>query len=156
MRDSDRSVRSPVDRRRFITTAGAAGVTLLAGCGGGDDGGAEETTEAAADAEPADQTDTEAADGQTDTVAGGTFTLEYVDVDGDRTAEHFQPVIDELNSEYDTQISLNFREIPYDNMKQQLLTRVGAGDEPDVATVSGPRRDTRSRGRSMRARVPST
>jgi len=135
MRDSDRSVRSPVDRRRFITTAGAAGVTLLAGCGGGDDGGAEETTEAAADAEPADQTDTEAAGGQTDTASGGTFTLEYVDVDGDRTAEHFQPVIDELNSEYDTQISLNFREIPYDNMKQQLLTRVGAGDEPDVAAI---------------------
>lgn len=134
MMDPDRSVRSRVNRRRFITTAGAAGVSLLAGCGSDGDADAENGA-AEAQQETDTETETDAEGTQTDTVSDTTFTLEYVDVDGDRTAEHFQPVIDELNSEYNAQISLNFREVPYDNMKQQLLTRVGAGDEPDVAAI---------------------
>lgn len=110
------SDRFRVNRRRFVKAAGAAGVTgLLAGCSSDDQAASEGTT--------------------TTTKSGGSFTLEYVDVDGDRKKEHFTPIIDELNKQYDASISLDFREVPYDNMKKQLLTEVGAGDEPDVAAI---------------------
>ncbi|MFC7078059.1 extracellular solute-binding protein [Haloarcula halophila] len=127
---SDSSPRTDVKRRRFIKAAGVTGVTaLLSGCGG-DSGGGTET-------DGSDNTDTAGGDGgtTTDTMTAESFTLEYVDVDGDRAKEHFAPVIDELNGEYDTDISLNFREIPYGNMRQQLLTRVGGGNAPDVAAI---------------------
>jgi len=66
---------------------------------------------------------------------GEQITLEYVDVAGTRSAETFQPVLDQLNEEYDAEIRLEFNEIPFENMLQQLLTRVGGGNAPDVAAL---------------------
>lgn len=142
MSDSDGGPRPNVNRRRFLKTAGATGVLgLLAGCGSGGGGGGAppETTEGgdgggSGDGSTPTQTPTQTPT-PTDVKTAGSFTLEYVDVDGDRKKEHFMPVIEELNGEYDVNISLNFREIPYGNMKQQLLTRVGGGNAPDVAAI---------------------
>lgn len=107
MTDSARPGRFGPDRRTFLETVGASGLAALAGCLGFSNGPSNSSG----------------------------FTLEYVDVDGDRKEEHFKPVIDELNSQYDTKIKLNFRELPYNNMKKQLLTRVGGGNPPDVAAI---------------------
>jgi multiple sugar transport system substrate-binding protein len=133
MTDSPGGQRQNVKRRRFLKTAGATGVLgLLAGCGGGDtttgDGDGAEPTETATETTTPTQT-------PTDTKTAESFTREYVDVDGDRAKEHFMPIIEELNGKYDADISLNFREIPYGNLKKQLLTRVGADDAPDVAAI---------------------
>ncbi|WP_136689210.1 ABC transporter substrate-binding protein [Halorhabdus amylolytica] len=128
MVDSDQHTDSLVNRRRFVKAAGVTGVAgLLAGCSGGD----STTTNGGGNGN--------GGNGNGGTTTGNqtskTFTLEYIDVDGDRTKEMFMPVIEELNSKYDAEISLNFREVPYGNYKKQLLTRVGGGNAPDVAAI---------------------
>lgn len=65
----------------------------------------------------------------------GQVTIEYVDVAGTRSKETFQPVLDQLNREYDADVRMKFTEIPYENMRKQLLTRVGGGNAPDVAAI---------------------
>lgn len=65
----------------------------------------------------------------------GTVRLEYVDVSGMRTKEAFQPVIDQLNGRFDATIELEFIEIPYENLQQKLLTRIGGGNAPDIAAI---------------------
>lgn len=72
---------------------------------------------------------------RTSNPSNGTITLEYVDVAGARSKEVFQPVVDELNDLYSTDIRLEFTEIPYENMKRQLLTRLGGGNAPDIAAI---------------------
>lgn len=64
-----------------------------------------------------------------------TITLEYVDVAGERSREIFDPIIDDLNDDYDETIELRFNEIPYENMLSQLQTRVGGGNAPDIAAI---------------------
>ncbi|WP_276270849.1 extracellular solute-binding protein [Haloarcula litorea] len=125
---ADSSPRTDLKRRQFIEAAGATGVTaLLAGCGGDGGGGTPTDGDGGSDGSGGGTT--------TDTKTSESFTLEYVDVDGDRAKKHFTPVIEELNGKYDADISLRFREIPYGNMKKQLLTRVGGGNAPDVAAI---------------------
>ena len=101
--------RSFGSRRSVLSAVGAGGLTALAGCTG------------------------------TGNILGGTgsgpITLEYVEVAGSRSRETFQPVVDALNDDYDETIELEFTEIPYENMRSQLQTRVGANDAPDVAAV---------------------
>ncbi len=68
--------------------------------------------------------------------SGGTgITLEYVEVAGARTKETFQPIVDELNAAYDDEVDLQFTQIPYENMRSQLQTRVGGGNAPDIAAL---------------------
>lgn len=66
---------------------------------------------------------------------GGRVTIQYVDVSGSRSRDAFQPVIDELNDEHGSTIDLEFTELPYANMRSQLMTRVGGANAPDVAAI---------------------
>lgn len=61
--------------------------------------------------------------------------IEYVDVAGVRSEETFQPVLDELEERHGVTIDLDFVEIPYENVRRQLLTRVGGANAPDIAAI---------------------
>lgn len=61
--------------------------------------------------------------------------LEFLEVAGARSEATFDPVVTALNERFDREIELAFTEIPYENMRSQLQTRVGGGDPPDVATI---------------------
>ena len=66
---------------------------------------------------------------------GRSVTLEYVDVAGVRSAEVFQPAVDAVNEAHDDTVELQFSEVPYADMKQTLLTRLGGDNPPDVAAI---------------------
>lgn len=75
-------------------------------------------------------------------IGGGGFagdpdhvTIEYADVAGERSADVFQPAVTELEERHGTTIDLVFTEIPYEEMRRQLLTRVGGGNPPDIAAI---------------------
>lgn len=100
-------------RRAFLRATGVSALAGFAGCSGG---GPSNPSDAAGSKQ-------------------GAITLEYVDVAGTRSREVFQPVVDELNERYDATIELQFTEIPYENVKSQLLTRLGGGNAPDLAAI---------------------
>lgn len=64
-----------------------------------------------------------------------TVPIEYVDVAGVRSRETFQPVVAALESRHDVTVDFQFTEIPYENIRRQLLTRVGGGNAPDIAAI---------------------
>ena len=99
----------PLSRRALLATVGSAGLVSAPGCTG-----------------------SPGVWGSGDT---GAVTIEYVEVAGSRERETFQPVVDELNAAHDEEITLEFTEIPYENMRSQLQTRVGGGNPPDVAAI---------------------
>lgn len=104
----------PINRRRFLRSIGAGiGLGASAGC--------------------------QNQDGSRGTPLGttrrGTITIEYVDVAGARSESVFDPLMEELNAEFDDQINVQITSLPYDNMKRQLTTRVGGGNPPDVAAL---------------------
>lgn len=113
-----------IGRRSFLrstSAVGAASLVALSGCsgagtGGGDTGESPTGTPVGA-------------------VRQGSVTIEYVDVSGDRSAELYEPVLEELSTTHGREIELSFVEVPYENLKRQLLTRVGGGDAPDVAAI---------------------
>lgn len=61
--------------------------------------------------------------------------IEYVDVAGVRSKETFRPVIETLEDRHDITVDFQFTEIPYENIRRQLLTRVGGGNAPDIAAI---------------------
>jgi hypothetical protein len=62
-------------------------------------------------------------------------SLEYVDVSGERSKAHFDPIIQQLESDFNTEIELSFTEVPYENLRSTLLTRIGGGNAPDIAAI---------------------
>lgn len=64
-----------------------------------------------------------------------TVPIEYVDVAGSRSKEMFRPAIARLEERHDVTVDFQFTEIPYENIRRQLLTRVGGGNAPDVAAI---------------------
>ena len=64
-----------------------------------------------------------------------TVPIEYVDVAGVRSKETFQPVIERLEARHDITVNFRFSEIPYENIRRQLLTRVGGSNAPDIAAI---------------------
>lgn len=63
------------------------------------------------------------------------MTIEYVDVAGVRSKETFQPAVEALEERHDVIVDFQFTEIPYENIRRQLLTRVGGGNAPDLAAI---------------------
>lgn len=94
-------------RRRYLGALGSLGAGALGGCSwlGGAGNGADEVT------------------------------IELVDVLGDRDADTYRPVVDRLAAEHGVDVTLEFTEVPYEDIKRTLQTRVGGGNPPDVAAV---------------------
>ncbi|MFB6219890.1 MAG: extracellular solute-binding protein [Halolamina sp.] len=110
---SERAGAGPTtDRRGYLRAVGGVGAVGLAGCGG-------------------------RGEERRGTVTGtdGTTVLELVDVAGSRSKDHYQRVVDELNASSGPTVELEFTEIPYNSMRQQLLTQAGGGDPPDIAAI---------------------
>lgn len=124
---SKRGGKTVTKRRAFLKTTGVAATAALAGCGGDGGDGDDTTTETTTGGMTTTSTSTTA---QTQSV-----TLNYVDVDGDRTKEMFMPIVSELEAEHNADITLKFEEVPYENLKRDLLTRVGGGNAPDIAAI---------------------
>lgn len=61
--------------------------------------------------------------------------LEYVDVTGEREPAHFEPVVRQLEEDFDVTIDLVFTDVPYENLRSTLLTQVGGGNAPDIAAI---------------------
>lgn len=66
---------------------------------------------------------------------GQHVTIEYVDVAGVRSAEIFEPAVEAVAEATGRRVELDFSEVPYGDMKQTLLTRLGGGNAPDVAAI---------------------
>lgn len=64
-----------------------------------------------------------------------TVTIEYVDVAGVRSAEVFDPAVEAVAEATGRDVDLRFTEVPYADMRQTLLTRLGGGNPPDVAAI---------------------
>ena len=69
------------------------------------------------------------------TTGGASVTIEYVDVAGVRSAEMFEPAVEAVNEADGPDVELRFSEVPYQDMKQTLLTRLGGDNPPDVAAI---------------------
>lgn len=102
-----RSLDGRRSRRGFLCAAGVLGSTPIVGCLGRD---GEATAE-------------------------DDVTIEYVEVAGERSAELFEPVIEELEERHEVSIDLEFTGMPYSEMRRQLLTRVGGNNPPDIAAI---------------------
>lgn len=92
-----------ISRRRFVTAAGAAGITGLAGCTGGDDddGGAQETT---TDSGGSDDTTTDGATTTTQAQKGG--TVHFLN---DRAArETWEAAAKEFSSQSDYDVDITW------------------------------------------------
>lgn len=63
------------------------------------------------------------------------MTLEYVDVVGERERADFDPIVRRLEDDFGVPIELDFIEVPYENLRSTLLTRIGGGRAPDIAAV---------------------
>lgn len=96
-----------VDRRRFLQSLGGASVAA-AGC-----------------------LDT----GRVGVVRRESITIEFVDVAGVRSGETFDPLLDRLEDRHDVTIDFAYHEIPYENIRRQLLTRVAGTNAPDIAAI---------------------
>lgn len=109
-----------IGRRSVIRAsagAGAAIVSGLAGC----------ATQSSGNTGTAGQ--------RTGTASRQRVPIEYVDVTGEREVGHFEPIIQQLEEEFDAVIDLTYTDVPYENLKSTLLTRVGGGNAPDIAAI---------------------
>lgn len=73
--------------------------------------------------------------GATGTASKERVSLEYVDVAGERDGVDFDPVVRQLEDDFDVTIDLTYTEVPYENLRSTLLTRVGGGNAPDIAAI---------------------
>lgn len=105
-------------RRAFLRSAGgaagAAAALGLAGCGGA---GAPTGSVAGT------------------TTGGSAAVIDLIDVAGARSRALYEEVVARVEEATGRAVDLRFTEVPYGSMRQELFTRVGGGNPPDVAAI---------------------
>lgn len=112
---TDKDTTGTVGRRPFLQSVGvtAGAISGLAGCSSATGPGGSVTG----------------------TTRNAEAVIELVDVAGSRSRSHYQRAAEQVSEATGRSVSLKFTEVPYGSMRQQLLTRVGGGDPPDVAAI---------------------
>jgi multiple sugar transport system substrate-binding protein len=117
-----------VNRRRFLTAAGAAGIAGLAGCSGG---GSEGTADGGAG-------DENTGGGAT---AGGngsdSGSLSYWTLFSGGDGATMKQMVSEVNS--NTDLDINRQRVPFGEYYNRLYTSLTGGEAPDIAVVHADR-----------------
>lgn len=105
-----------IDRRSFITAAGAAGITGLAGCTGGNGGNGNSGGANAGDSN------------------GEKTTIEYWTLFGGGDGKAMEKMVNTFNENHD-KITINRQRLPWDQYYDKLYTALTGGNAPDLAVV---------------------
>ena len=112
-------------RRQVLSTLGAAGFAVLAGCAGGGGGGGESTDESTGEG-TATPTGTPTA-----TAAPDQITLNYWTLFGGGDGATMKEIINTFNEEQDN-IQIRRQRIPWDQYYTKLYTALSGGEPPDL------------------------
>lgn len=125
-----------LNRRRFVQTAGAAGIAALAGCDGsgdGNDGNADGGSDGGSDDDGTDDGTT--TDGNSGGGSGDDVT--YWTLFGGGDGETMQSMVESVNA--DTDLTVNRQRVPFGEYYDRLYTSLTGGEAPDVAVMHADR-----------------